>query len=353
VGVGARLASLAAGRAHVLAVEVPGWWALRVLLERETVRRGWVLADSPADADVLAVCGVPGQELASVIAAVWDQLPGPRVRVEVATPEEVAAALDTAATRLADAGRHRRDARQRAAAPAAEDHHGDRETEHMEMDMAPSGIPLAVGGEDRDGLEMDVLHLPLGPVLPHWPAGLVLRCALQGDVLTEAEAQVLHAAHQPPDTPDTPAVHAARRCDAVVRLLAVAGWDDAAAAARRARDLLLCRDETEQAHRLLRRLRRRVGRSWTLRWLLRGMGTVDEAFLEEHHLPRHLVGDVHDRLVALLAVTEADPVGAAAQRTVLAALPTLVGGLDLAAARLVVASVDPDVVVLEGEGSHV
>src|SRR5699024_11402590 len=49
---------------------------------------------------------------------------------------------------------------------------------HGGMDMAPEGISLAQGGQDRDGLEMDVLHLPLGPVLPFWPAGLVLtaRC---------------------------------------------------------------------------------------------------------------------------------------------------------------------------------
>ncbi len=55
------------------------------------------------------------------------------------------------------------------------------------MEMAPAGISLAGGAEDRDGLEMDVLHLPLGPVLPHWPAGLVVRCVLHGDVVAEVE----------------------------------------------------------------------------------------------------------------------------------------------------------------------
>ncbi len=52
--------------------------------------------------------------------------------------------------------------------------------------MAPAGIPLAGGAQDRDGLEMDVLHVPLGPVLTHWPAGLVLRCRLHGDVVADA-----------------------------------------------------------------------------------------------------------------------------------------------------------------------
>src|SRR5699024_755889 len=62
---------------------------------------------------------------------------------------------------------------------------------HGGMDMAPGGIPLAQGGDDRHGLEMDVLHLALGPVLPFWPAGLVLRCSLQGDVVVGAEAAVI------------------------------------------------------------------------------------------------------------------------------------------------------------------
>ena len=63
--------------------------------------------------------------------------------------------------------------------------------DHGDMEMSPGGIPLAEGGEDRDGLEMDVLHVRLGPVLPHWPAGLVLRCSLQGDVIAEAQAELV------------------------------------------------------------------------------------------------------------------------------------------------------------------
>ncbi len=101
---------------------------------------------------------------------------------------------------------------------------GDDMDMDMDMEMAPSGIPLAEGGEDRDGLEMDVLHLPLGPVLPHWPAGLVLRCALQGDVVVEATAEVLAAADaadgpdgsdgpdRPLPTPEPSADERAARC---------------------------------------------------------------------------------------------------------------------------------------------
>jgi hypothetical protein len=63
-----------------------------------------------------------------------------------------------------------------------------------EMDMGGMvvrGTAMARRGMDRDGLRLDQLHLPLGPVLPDWPAGLLLRLTLQGDVIQEAEAEAL------------------------------------------------------------------------------------------------------------------------------------------------------------------
>ncbi len=65
--------------------------------------------------------------------------------------------------------------------------------DHGAMDMpAPGGIPLATGSEnDRDGLEMDELSVSLGPVLPSWPAGLVLRCVLHGDLIADASVQTM------------------------------------------------------------------------------------------------------------------------------------------------------------------
>jgi hypothetical protein len=45
-----------------------------------------------------------------------------------------------------------------------------------EVDMGmPGGLPMAERGEDRDRLKLDRLHVPLGPVLPDWPAGLLVR----------------------------------------------------------------------------------------------------------------------------------------------------------------------------------
>lgn len=340
-------ASYAVGRAHVLVVEAPGWWAVRVAVERALPARGWQAALSPADADVLAVCGNPGEQLAAAVDRVWDQLPGPRARVAVRHAGAVDVALDEAAALLLDDLHQRTDARTRRAQPTA-----DGGMDHGGMDMAPAGIPLASGGPDRDGLEMDVLHVPLGPVLPHWPAGLVLHCSLQGDVVTEAQPEVLDTAPTSPPLPAGPveSVRAARRCDGVSRLLAVAGWDDAATAARRTRDALLTDLDPKEAALRLERLRSRVTRSWSLRRLLRDLGPLDDAALAGHGLPEAARGDVHDRLVAMLRLAAADLRGEPAAETdpaaVLAALPALVTGLDLAAARLVVASLDLDPVAV-------
>ena len=175
MGVRGAVARAAAGRAHVLLVEVPGRPRLRVEAERVLARRGWVVADSPADADVLLVCGPVEGRLAEAVERTWDGLPGPRARVDLpdGTGEAgLAEALEDARARLLDLRHQDEDAAGRAPAPP-EDVAADA------GDMAPDGVPLAGNDDaDRDGLEMDVLHLPLGPVLRHWPAGLVLgpRC---------------------------------------------------------------------------------------------------------------------------------------------------------------------------------
>jgi hypothetical protein len=58
---------------------------------------------------------------------------------------------------------------------------------HMDMPMEAGGLPLADRCEDRDGLKLDVLHIPFGPVLADWPHGVSLRLAVQGDVVQHAE----------------------------------------------------------------------------------------------------------------------------------------------------------------------
>ena len=372
-------ARLAARRTAVLVTEVPGWAAVRCALEREVRARGWRPADSPADADVLAVCGRPGPRFAAAVGLAWAQLPGPRARVDVHEVATVAAALDGAAAELADAPAQRRDAQSRTGEPStgvlatdpveepapdddrsagqrdeeppafddpgppddpdpgtdsddtgSDDPDPDSDSDDMDMDMGgtdmpmPGGIPLAGAGDDDqladpDALDLDVLHVPLGPVLPHWPAGLLLHTTLQGDLVVAARAEVLEPADgsaPPGSLHGTPA----GRWDAVATLLALAGWADGATAAARLRDAAI---EGGALPGDAERWAGRIRRSRLLRWSLRGLGPLPE-------------GDALDRLGHWLAGTERP------RSTTLDEVAELVTGLDLAAVRLVVASLDLD-----------
>ena len=400
MGLSGALARLAVRATRVLVVEVPGHWATRMEVEHQLLRRGWRPAWTPADADVLAVCGVPGPELSELVDRLWEQMPGPRVRADITSPGTVGSALDAAAALLLDTPHHRTDAQERAQEPEIPedaDHgghggmghggmdHGEMDHGEMDhgghggmdhsghggmdhggmdhgemdhgghggmdhsghggMDMAPGGIALAGGGEDRDGLEMDVLHLPLGPVLPFWPAGLVLHCSLQGDVVVDAEASVVDGAGAGGPGPG-PAPAAVVWCDQVMALLALAGVEDAAACARRARDALLCGDE-DAARDAVERLDRTVRRSWLLRSSLRGVLLLDRAGLERHGLPGHCRGDAHDRLLSRVERIRAEaggtePTPAEDGGVPWAVVPDLVTGLELASVRLAVASLDLD-----------
>lgn len=461
------LARSAVRHAHVLVVQTPGHWLTRVAVERHVLARSWRLATSPADADVLLVCGTPGPELTRLVTRLWDQMPGPRTRIQVETAEDVVSALHTAEGQLLDSARQRADNRDRpdarspepepdaethnthaveetghgkdgprahhhgaASVPSAHDqhhnhdqnsgmghehagrggmtgedhaHHGgtDRTTHsghdehrrldhgghagdgHMDhggmdhgrmshqdmnhegmghgaMEMAPAGIPLARGGEDRDGLELDVLHMQLGPVLPYWPAGLILTCAMQGDVIVDAEARLIDADTPPTGRDPVPMDQlrqAARRCDNAMNLLALAGSMDAASRARRIRDALLTDPDVDRAAADLDRLRRSVGRSWLLRWLLRRLRPLTDHDLARHGLPAHLRGDTRDRMLSMLhraarslAATADEP--GTGDVTPVGSIADIVRGLDLAAARLVVASLDLDALSANGQASY-
>ena len=349
MGLRAAIGRLAVRHAHVLVVETPGGWSIRSGVEREVLTRGWSLAVSPADADILVICGEPGEGLAGAVEQVWQQLPGPRVRTLVTSRHVVADCLDTAGTALLDGDLHQQDARERPLAKDllqthTEDDMGDDHDMGMDhdmdggMEMAPDGISLAEGAPDRDGLQMDVLHLPLGPVLPHWPAGLVLHCTLQGDVIVEADAEVLDGGEA--DVVRDFSVSAARMMDHVASVVALAGWQDAAAVARRLRDELL-EGRMEGAERRVTALRARLARSVSLRWSLRGLCPVTAEQQQRDGLPLHVVGDTHDRLLTMLQWA-ANALAGGDHRDETSLCPmqvsSLVTGLDLAAARLVVAS---------------
>lgn len=244
---------------------------------------------------------------------------------------------------------------------------------------APMGLAMAERAADRDGLKLDVLHVPLGPALPDWPAGLVVRLRLQGDVVQAAEVAVMDgaadgssfwdepwlrsAAGEPVTTADAERRRAASHLDSVGRLLAVAGWESAADQARELRGEIIAGAPGSEVAPRVAELVRRTGRSRTLRWMLSDVGVVDREMAGRHGLigpsARHL-GDAFARLTGWLdeigrAVGLLDdpaplmgsdgprgPVERRATAAVLAMLPELLDGAELAAARLTVASLDPD-----------
>ena len=381
MGVTALAARWAARRPHALLVETPGQWTLRAGVERELAARGWQIAPSPAGADVLAVCGTPGPELSAAVERVWEQLPGPRVRAAIADGGAVGAALDDAVTALTDIYRHRDDARQRRQSGVEEVAGGGRQAmghdgmdhahtghdgmdhahtdhdgmdhghmDHGDMDVAPAGIALAQGAGDRDGLEMDVLHARLGPILPHWPAGLVLACTLHGDVIGKPEALRVDAEHFLRSNGGASSV--ARQCDHIVDVLALAGWPRAAGQARRARDALLAHADSDRAAALLVKLHDIVRRSRVLRWSLRDLGALSVEELRSQDLPLDWAGDTYDRLLNRIHHACSGIGLPPSSADVVDALPGIVAGLDVAAARLVIASLGIDGVSGGQAGHH-
>jgi hypothetical protein len=245
------------------------------------------------------------------------------------------------------------------------------------------GVPMADRADDRDGLRLDRLHVPLGPALVDWPAGLVLRLALQGDVLQQVgvESAVPASPRQPfwdepwfrvlAGRPVTRGETARRLCaahlDSLGRFFAVAGWGDMAARARRARDGALAGVDSAELTALVCHLIRRAEGSRALRWLTAGLGPLDAEHARRLGISGPALvadGDVHSRMrvwldvvgrcaavcddTALVDAAEAvgprGRVGGATppSQSLLDALPELLEGTEFAGARLIVASLDPD-----------
>lgn len=344
MGVSDVLAQLGSQRLHLLLVDMPGAFDLRVQMERACTIRGWQLALSPADADVLVVCGSSADSaLVDAVEQVWAQLPGPRVRTQVCDVGQVDETLDNVLVAYRDwttqtdpsapVDRNAEEDRE----PAGDSHDMDEGMDDDgsgrdmgDMDMSgPGGIPLASGEDDRDGLEMDVLHLQLGPVLPFWPSAIIAGCTLHGDVITQVE--IRHSAMNEPSTrAESAADRAVYRLHCVTQLLALTGAENLAALARGCRDRAADGETPD-----LRTLQRRVERSRLLRWCLRDVGVIEEPAARAHGWPSAWVGDAYDRLRRLLEEPTAAGLSVAA---VAAALPDILAGAELASARLTVAS---------------
>lgn len=410
------LVRAAAARPHVLVAAMPGATAVRLAAEDQLRRRGWPAALTPADTDILLVAGLPAPDIAGAVEAAWAAVPAPRARARAVYAGDVATALDDARAELAAAvPRRRADTTPSGTAPderhvpgnpeamSSTDHghpakhmhpmdhdapivpgphdtHGGQhghDMSDMGMEM-PGGLPMADRGQDRDGLTLDQLHVPLGPLLPDWPAGLVIRLTLQGDVIQHAEAMAIGLAAEPasfwtepwrraaagePVTTATAARwRAAAYLDSLARFLSVAGWDAAAASARALRDEALGDGPAPGLELAMRRLARRVARSRVLAWSTRGTGlllsgggvapgTGIPALAASDATARYR-GWCHELSTAAAAFGDASPLdpavlppprgGPDGMRALLAALPRLLEGAEFAAARLIVASLDPD-----------
>ncbi|MBB4986611.1 hypothetical protein [Streptomyces nymphaeiformis] len=441
-----RLGRVALDRPAVLLVTAAGATRERLAVEAELARRRWPRASGPAAADLVAFAGAPAPAGDDDWAErLWNGVPAPKARVRVRDPEHAAHALEHGRMALLvgagtqgrqeqrePAGHERHDADgehppqhdghtasgrsehdgHTTSGPSEHDGHGhdahqdhggshagtdqghhghggshpgtDHDHHGHHMGGAILGLPMAERADDRDGLRLDRLHVPLGPALPDWPAGLVVRTELQGDVVQRASVEALvpprssrpafwsepwlRSAAGAPVTVDEAA---RRRCaahlDSVGRFLAVAGWRDPAAVARRARDQVLGGASVADLRSGLRTLTRRVRRSWTLRWLTSGVGVLSSTQAQRYGVtgPALLAdGDAYDRLLVWLeeidrAVDACDdrsplashalngPRGriapeAPASRTLVDVLPVLLEGTEFACARLVVASLDPD-----------
>jgi hypothetical protein len=231
--------------------------------------------------------------------------------------------------------------------------------------MEVAGLPMADTAPDRDGLQLDALAVALGPVLPGWPTGLLLRGKLQGDVLTDVSLSWVDAAHpvaahpvaahpvdghpvdghpvdgHPVDGHPVDGHHSdggtarLEALDHLARFLDVAGWPVAARDARRARNGLRDADpdRVDAGRRRAVRLAHRVRRSRTLAWSVRGIGAVEATGVQPFR------GDVLDRIRWWCEVAAgAEPPVDALPELPLERVAELLEGAELAAARLVVAS---------------
>lgn len=377
-----------------LVVSTVGGTAARLAVERHVRRRGWRPALSPAEANLLVVAGPRDAAMEPFVEAVFSVVPRPRSRADIADPTEADARLTAAEGQLRSGmlppgvGQDHHEAAHDHQ-PRADDHgihghtthhggdheadkshdaHDEHAMDHSSQDMGhaghqahdmghdsghqmdhsahhghdmagmsmPGGIGMADRADDRDRLKLDRLAVPLGPVLPAWPAGLLVRTTLQGDVIQDADVEAVRGpARGTAPFWDTVSLDgargAARRLDSCARLLSVAGWKEAAVAACRLRDELLAGRDVDGR---LARWARRVRRSRTLRWSLSGLGRLDHAALG---------GDTADRLYRWLdEATGSAPATAEDPDEILALLPDLLVGAELAAARLIIAGLDPD-----------
>jgi hypothetical protein len=208
-----RLTRWAHAHPRALVVDAPGQGGLRWEVEAALDERGWELAASPAETDVLIVVGEPAPALTDAIDVLWSQVPRPRNAVVIAETSTLNQQLDAAIDGLvasSDPQLHDPSASDPEARLAAAQRPADEEMdaghamgghdmgghaghdmggraghdmgghdmrEHAGHDMSGhdmsghdmhhggmvAGLPMAQTARDRDGLDLDTLAVALGP----------------------------------------------------------------------------------------------------------------------------------------------------------------------------------------------
>lgn len=285
-----RVRCWAMGRPHVAVLASADRASTGWRVEAAAASRGWVRAGSPADADVLVVVGDHTPDLARASDLWWHHMTAPRSRIhlpQAATGDSgIDEQLQVALVRLHDWDTQREDAARPdevtqlledcSTLPESDEdpHAGHDMGGHAGHDMgghaghdvgSVAGLPMASTGEDRDGLALDVLTHRWGPFLRGWPAGLVVRTTLSGDVVTSA---LVEQAPARPETFPRPVAVA----HALVTVLDLAGWT---AAARALSHVPLAGLDALAPTDSEKRWLSRVRRSRTLRWALRDIAVVD------------------------------------------------------------------------------
>ena len=266
------------------AVGTGAWGPVQELRGRAEVR----LVPTPRHASVLLVAGRVPEAHVEALDRVHDQVPHPRVSVrwssgskhrtgDVAVDGDADAVVETIVRSHFDlAGGVVRSSPDRLPDEEPNEWRGvgphGQGGEGM-MGGTPYGRPMAMTGDDRDGLALDQLHVRFGPFLEAIPPGVTLRTTVQGDVLQSVEPELAAPSADVDGGPvETSEVTAAR---AGLRWLAhglhLHGLDALAARSARLATRVGAGDDVAGE---FKRLRRSVVRSGLL-WSIGGVGGID------------------------------------------------------------------------------
>ncbi len=135
------------------------------------------------------------------------------------------------------------------------------------------------------------------------------------------------------------------RWDNLVHLLVLVGWQDAAERAHACRTAMVQAGAPSGVDERAAALVRRIARARSLRWSLRGVGPISAETCKRIGLPPSVAGDSYTRLRRMMDRCLEPQLGSkggqSEERSLdVAAMPSVLVGVDLAVARVVLASLN-------------